>query len=152
MQLLCKLQKEDLGSAETPLTLDHTLSIRNLTFAYDSKQPIFENFSLEIPAKSSIGIAGRTGRGKTTFIDLLLGLLRPQTGEILSDGMNVYDALRQWRNMTGYVSQNVFIAEGVSIAGNVALGIPEKEIDRERLREVLTLAQLQELTLSCKYR
>lgn len=135
------LEPEKMGSPDEALTLEKSIEIKNLCFSYDGKNPVLKNFSLHLEAKQSVGISGRTGSGKTTLADLVLGLLRPDSGEILADGKSIFANLSGWRGMIGYVSQNVFICSG-SIRENVAFGIPAEDIDDKRVWQVLQMAQI----------
>jgi ABC-type multidrug transport system fused ATPase/permease subunit len=135
------LEREELGTADGNLTLENELEVKDLCFSYDGKKPVLKNFSLRLKANESLGISGKTGSGKTTLADLLLGLLRPDTGMILADGKNVFDDLQGWRQMIGYVSQNVYICNA-SIRENVAFGVPAEAIDDQRVREALQMAQI----------
>lgn len=95
----------------------------------------------------SIGVTGTTGSGKTTLVDLLLGLLKPQKGMILVDGRNVAENLVSWRKLIGYVPQHIQLWEG-SIRENVAFGVPDEEIDDAKVVQALKLAQLYPLVES----
>jgi ABC-type multidrug transport system fused ATPase/permease subunit len=89
-----------------------------------------------------IGIVGSTGAGKTTLADIILGLLRPQSGQLLVDGKLVTDKnLRSWQQSVGYVPQNIFLTDA-SISQNIALGVPIEEIDTARVRRSAEVAQL----------
>ena len=92
-------------------------------------------------------MVGPTGGGKSTFIDLLLGFYKPLSGTIEADGRNIHEALGAWRRLIGFVPQFIVLADA-SIAVNVAVGMDEKEIDRERVKEVLETAQLWEFVAS----
>jgi ABC-type bacteriocin/lantibiotic exporter with double-glycine peptidase domain len=95
--------------------------------------------SLEISLGSSLGVVGRSGSGKTTLIDILLGLLRPQSGEIRADGVTITDQrLRSWQKFLGYVPQDIYLTDA-SVSSNIALGIDANVIDQER---VITCAKM----------
>ena len=92
-----------------------------------------------------MGIVGPSGSGKSTLIDVLLGLIQPQKGNLMIDGKVINDKNRRhWQNTIGFVAQNIFLSEG-TIANNVAFGIPQNRIDLEKVKYVLNLAQLSEL-------
>jgi ABC-type multidrug transport system fused ATPase/permease subunit len=98
--------------------------------------------SLRIPARAAVGIVGANGSGKTTLIDLIAGLLVPGTGQIEVDGIPLDDANRAaWQSRIAYVPQNIFLLD-TTIAQNVALGVPAREINRDRLLTAAQLAQL----------
>jgi ABC-type multidrug transport system fused ATPase/permease subunit len=121
------------------------IDFRDVTFTYPAKlQPALKSVSVRIPANKTIGFAGSTGSGKSTLIDLVMGLLPPDAGEILIDGVPLIPAnTRSWQNMIGLVSQSIFLSDA-SIKENVAFGIPLEKIDIHRVQEVLALAHLEE--------
>ena len=107
----------------------------------DDGHELFRGLTLSIRKGERIGIRGASGAGKTTLFNLLLGLYEPTGGEITIDGTPLTAANRRaWQNRIGYVSQNLFIADG-SFAANVALGVPDDEIDRGRVAEALEAAR-----------
>ena len=122
--------------------------IENLTFSYpNSKLPVINNLSLKIPAKTSVAFVGPTGAGKTTTIDLILGLLEPDNGSIKIDGFSLHKKnIKSWQKIIGYVPQTIFISDD-SIAKNIALGFEQKDIDYERIKYVAKLANLDNFIL-----
>ena len=135
------LEPEKLGNVKEKLTFEKSMEIKNLNFTYDGKKQVLKNFSLCLEANKCLGISGKTGSGKTTLADLLLGLLRPDSGEILVDGKSIFDNLQGWRQMIGYVSQDVYIASA-SVRENVAFGIPADKIDDKLVWQALEMAQI----------
>jgi len=121
------------------ITLDG-VSYRYPNAAEDSLKGI----SLTIKKGESIGLIGKSGAGKTTLVDLLLGLLSPQHGDILVDDVSVYSNLRNWQNMLGYVPQSIFLIHD-TLERNIAFGVPDELIDHERLVKAVQAAQLSEL-------
>lgn len=121
------------------------IELRDITFTYPAKlQPALKSVNVRIPANQSVGFAGTTGSGKSTLIDLVMGLLPPDSGQILIDGVPLTPAnTRSWQDMIGLVSQSIFLSDA-SIKENVAFGIPLEKIDTDRVREVLALAHLEE--------
>ena len=106
-----------------------------------------ENISFSIPAGSKLGIVGSTGSGKTTTVDIILGLLRPASGEVVVDGKPVGKAeLRAWQASVGYVPQNIFLAD-TTIAGNIAFGVRKEHIDQARVEAVSKLANLHDFVV-----
>ncbi|MCW1920793.1 ABC transporter ATP-binding protein/permease [Rhodobacter sp. KR11] len=126
-----------------PLPFTRSVQIRDLSFRYpQSEGPSVEGVSLTITPGSTLGIVGPTGAGKTTFVDLLLGLLTPESGAILVDDIPVTpQTLRGWQADLGYVPQDVFLLDA-SVGENIALGLPRDEIDPIRLREAARMAQI----------
>lgn len=123
--------------------LKQQLEIQNLTFGYPAKKPLFKEFNLLIPARSSVALVGQTGGGKTTLADLLLGLLRPQGGAILTDGADIHQGVAAWRRITAYVPQFIYLLND-TVAANVAFGVPRGEISLDRVWKALQLAQLED--------
>ena len=120
------------------------LCLNNLTFCYgkDSNN-ILENLTLEIPKGQSLAFIGASGAGKSTLVDILLGLLVPQEGNITVDGKKITEIPEQWAKLIGYVPQTVFLTSG-SVKSNVAFGEREEDIDEKRVREALERAELLE--------
>ena len=140
--------RENLGDPGARFEFRNELRIRDLSFAYDTDGPrIIDHLDLTLPRNSSLAVVGPTGGGKSTFIDLLLGFYEPLSGSIEADGRNIREALGAWRKLIGFVPQFIVLADA-SIADNVAVGMDEKEIDRERVKEVLKTAQLWEFVAS----
>ena len=125
------------------LTLSDKITIDNLSFTYDDgTSPTINNLTLEIGKGECLGIRGTSGVGKTTLFNLLLGLYRPTSGRILIDSVVLNEANRhEWHNAVGYVPQHVFIAD-MTLAENIALGSDKEEIDMERLRRAINLANI----------
>jgi len=119
--------------------------LRELVFQPSpNRPPVLANLTLRIPAGAVIGLVGVNGSGKTTLIDVLSGLLVPQTGDVEIDGIALTKANRgHWQSTIAYVPQNVFICD-CTVAENVALGVPKDHIDRDRVRTALRLARLDE--------
>jgi len=131
------------------------IKLKNIYFSYpDSQTKVISNLSLVIKAKSSVAFVGSTGAGKSTVIDLILGLLMPQKGSITIDGIELNaSSIKSWQNHIGYVPQSIFIADD-TIAKNIALGSEESEIDYERIEHVAKIANLDNFiqkNLSSKY-
>jgi ATP-binding cassette subfamily C protein len=100
-----------------------------VAFAYDAHQPVLRELCLQIPAGKLTTLIGASGSGKTTIIDLVTGLLRPQSGSVRLDGMSLSDLdLKAWRRMIGYVPQETLLLHA-SILENITLGDPELSED-----------------------
>lgn len=100
--------------------------------------------SITIPKGQSIALIGRSGAGKTTLVDVLLGLLVPQKGDIRVDGISIYENLRSWQNMIGYIPQSIFLIDD-TVERNIAFGVPDHLIDPGRLEKAIRAAQLAEV-------
>ncbi len=124
------------------LQFSDCIKIENIDFTYPGvSTKVIENFSLEIPKNSSVAFVGTTGCGKTTLVDILLGLLKPDKGQITVDGKNIEECLHSWQSKIGYVPQNIFLLDS-SIKENVAWGIAAGDIDEKRVVEALKIAQI----------
>lgn len=132
-----------------PLSVKHDIVFSNVTFAYPgSAVPALENFDLNIPARSTVALIGSTGAGKTTAVDLLLGLLAPDGGDIRIDGRPLAEnTLIQWKKTIGYVPQNIFLFDD-SIAKNIAFGVAEQDIDMSAVERAARTAELHDFVLS----
>jgi ATP-binding cassette, subfamily B, bacterial PglK len=114
-----------------------------VSFRYQTdRPPALRDIDLCIPVGAMIGIVGENGAGKTTLVDVLLGVLPPNSGRLLVDGHPVEaQNVAAWQSRLAYVPQQVFMIDG-TVAANIALGVPEKEIDRARLIESMRLARI----------
>jgi ABC-type multidrug transport system fused ATPase/permease subunit len=135
---------DSLNVPKDRMEVRNKIELNNITFAYpNTEKLIFDHASCEIPIGSSVGIVGTTGSGKSTIVDVLLGLLQVQEGEVLADGKDVMLDYRKWLRNVGYIPQSIFMMDD-TIRKNVAFGVPEDEIDEERIWKVLKDAQLDE--------
>lgn len=126
------------------LPLKDKIEMKGVTFSYpDTDRLILDCAGMEVPIGASVGIKGPSGSGKTTLIDVLLGLLQIQSGEIYCDGVNVLQNKAAWLSQIGYISQTIYMLDD-TIMANVAFGIPAEKIDEKRVRDVLAEAQLLE--------
>lgn len=124
------------------LALTKSISFEGITYSYpNSDVKILDKADLEIPIGSSIGIVGTTGAGKSTLVDILLGLLKPQEGVIKADGSDIRDNYRSFLKNVGYIPQMIFMLDD-TIRNNVAFGIPASEQSEERIWEALKEAAL----------
>ena len=135
------LKLQDLSSHK--FSFDEKIEFKNVNFSYDNKNKIINNFSKVIHKNKMIGISGQSGSGKSTIIDLLTGLITPNSGNILIDGkIDINNGfLLNWQNKIGYVSQSVFLLDS-SIRENIAFGIENENIDNLKAVRVLKEAQL----------
>ena len=126
------------------LPVNHMIEMKGITYAYpNTEKLIFDHADLEVPVGKSVGIVGTTGAGKSTVVDIMLGLLKVREGQILADGVDVMSNYRGWLKNVGYIPQMIFMLDD-TIRKNIAFGVPENEISEERIWEVLKEAQLDE--------
>jgi ABC-type multidrug transport system fused ATPase/permease subunit len=125
------------------LTLNKKIDLKNVEYSYlNSKQTVIKNISLSIAAKSTVGFIGTTGSGKTTIVDIILGLLEPQKGVIEVDGKIITKQnVGSWQRSIGYVPQHIFLADD-TIAANIAFGEDSKDINQDRVEKVSKIANL----------
>jgi ATP-binding cassette, subfamily B, bacterial PglK len=130
------------NSIKIPLT--KSLEFKNVSYKYpQSEQLAIPDLSISIPKGQLVGIVGHSGAGKTTFVDLLLGLLNPTSGEILADGVDITTSLKAWRKNIGYIPQSIYLFDD-TIRANIAFGYFPDCIDDDRVLKVLKAVQLQE--------
>jgi ATP-binding cassette, subfamily B, bacterial PglK len=125
-----------------PLPLTRDISLERVSFRYAEGPWVLQEVNLRIPARHSVAIVGPTGSGKSTLIDLLIGLHRPSMGGIRVDGVPIDGPqLRAWQRQIGYVPQLIFLLDD-TVTRNIALGVPDEEIDPARVRAAAALAQV----------
>ena len=147
---LNSLPQSPIGLDNAPLLgFQHSLLFENVTYKYPTGAgPTIENLDLVIPARTFFGFVGPTGGGKTTIIDLVLGLLEPDHGSILVDGVNMTALdLRKWQEIIGYVPQKVFLADA-TISENIAFSSEPSEIDITLVERVAKIAQIHDFVIN----
>ena len=140
---------ENKNSEKNKIHLAKNIVLSNISFRYPGKSKLaIDELSMEISAKSVVGIVGPSGSGKSSLIDVILGLISPQEGVVkIDDVLLNYNNINDWQKKVGFVAQSIFLSEG-SIAENIAFGLPTNEIDFNKIYEVLKLANLEELIQS----
>ncbi len=134
--------KNNTSDTGTALTFKNKIEFKNITYRYpNANKDVLYDATMEIPIGKSVGIVGTSGAGKTTVVDVLLGLLRPKAGEILLDGKDVMQNYSAWLSNIGYIPQMIFLIDE-SIKKNVAFGVKDEDIDEKRVWEALHEAQL----------
>lgn len=128
---------------ESELMFEREIKLENITFCYDkSTFDVINELNLTIPKNSIIGFVGTTGCGKTTLVDIVLGLLVPQFGQMLVDDIPISERnIKAWQKKIGYVPQEIYLSDD-SIRKNIAFGVPENEINDEQVRVVAKIAAL----------
>lgn len=130
------------------LEIRKSIELKDIVYAYpNTDRLIFDRANLTIPIGASVGLVGTSGAGKSTIVDILLGLLEVQEGHICADGIDVKSQYRSFLKNIGYIPQMIFMLDD-TIRRNIAFGIPDEEIDEQRVWEVLEEAQLEEFVRS----
>ncbi len=139
-EIMCRRQEQ------AKLSLNKHIYLQGINFTYPNKSfPALDNINISIPAQSVVGIVGESGSGKTTLINILLGLIKPDHGQLKIDNEIINNSnVRSWQNTIGFVSQNIFLSDR-TIAENVAFGVPKEKIDYKQVNQSLELANLSEL-------
>lgn len=146
-------KKVDMSVFEVPrekLEVKKEIVMEGISYHYPNTEKwVLKDASMTIPVGQAIGIVGSSGAGKSTIVDVMLGLLELKSGKILADGQNVLekDNYRKWLKNIGYIPQTIFMLDD-TIRRNVAFGVPDEEIDEERIRKVLKDAKLDEFVNS----
>lgn len=132
----------DKKDKDTVWRLKEKIEVKNVSYHYpDGETNVIEHADFTIERGKTVAFIGASGAGKSTMVDILLGLLTPQYGKIYADGMNVYKNLPTWQQEIGYIPQSIYLSDD-TIRNNVAFGIHEKEIDEQAVIEALKQAQL----------
>ena len=132
----------DHNGKHRPPRLQHSLELDNIFYTYPEAQaPSLQGLSLKVGRGEAVGIAGASGAGKSTLVDVLLGLLTPDTGEVRIDGEPLGIQIASWQRSIGYIPQNVYLSDD-TIRRNVAFGVPDNQINEAKVKRALRLAQL----------
>lgn len=142
MDLESEKQKDYL-----PVFMEKEIRVENLTFCYpDTEDAVLTHVNVSVPKNKSVAFIGPSGAGKTTMVDLILGVLKPQEGQITVDGMNIKESYRGWHDKIGYIPQTIYMLDD-TIRNNIAFGSLE-DIRDEDIWEALRQAQLDEFVKS----
>ena len=143
------LKMNNLDKNDEVLKFKKEIILKNIYFNYpNTSQATLKNINLTFPSKSITGIIGSTGSGKTTLIDLILGLNKPQKGILEVDGKMITDQnSRSWQLILGYVPQNIYLIDD-TIAANIAFGVDEKNIDKEAIINACKIANIHEFIMN----
>jgi ABC-type bacteriocin/lantibiotic exporter with double-glycine peptidase domain len=131
-----------------PLEFKEFFELRNVIFSYPGSPPVLSKFNLRVEAKTSVALVGATGSGKTTTVDLLLGLLTPEQGALVVDGVPVTaDKLPGWQANLGYVPQEIYLADQ-TVAQNIAFGVPARQLDMAAVERAAKLANIHDFIVT----
>lgn len=151
VDLMNSRERADLGVCQkkggsAKFVVEKSIQVEDVVFAYPGKNiPSLNGFSAELKVNGLVGIVGPSGSGKSTLIDVILGLIRPNSGVVKVDGKILSDEnIRSWQNEIGFVSQSIFLSEG-SIVENIAFGVSEDQIDYLKIEKIINLVNLREL-------
>tara|TARA_A100001035_G_C27785608_1_gene504177 strand:- start:1712 stop:3073 length:1362 start_codon:yes stop_codon:yes gene_type:complete len=141
--------KFDLIQKRNKNLFKSSIQLKNISFSYSSnKKPILDNINLEVYSGNKIGLIGKTGSGKSTLIDILIGLLKPKNGVLLVDNIDIhskkiksYNLLNSWKSIIAYVPQHIYLSD-TSITENIAFGIDKDQIDMSRVIYAAEIAQI----------
>ena len=144
------LPAELLKPAPAPLLVQNTIRFDAVRFRYTGDSPwVLDGLSMTIPKGARIGFVGRTGSGKSTALDLLMGLLMPTEGELLVDGQPISgNRVRAWQRTITHVPQSIYLAD-TTLAENIAFGVPPHTIDLDRVKQAARQAQIADFIESC---
>ncbi len=135
-------RKVSLSGSDEKLPFAREIRVENLSYQYPhSDKKIFDGADMTIPIGKSVGIVGKSGAGKTTLVDIMLGLLDAQEGKVFCDGTDVLSNYAGWLHNIGYIPQSINLIDD-TIRANVAFGIPREKVEETRVWEVLEEAQL----------
>lgn len=126
-----------------PMRINEAIRLEQVYYTYpEAELASLNNLSLTIPVHSTVGLVGATGSGKTTTVDTLLGLLRPQCGKLTVDGETITpNNVRAWQRAIGYVPQHIYLADD-TVAANIAFGLPLEQVDQEAVERAARIADL----------
>ena len=129
-------------SVQPKLKFEKSIQVNKLRFAYpEGRENVLRDISFSIGKGDFAGIIGPSGAGKTTFVDILLGLLKPSDGNIKVDGQDIFDNIRSWQANLSYVPQSIYLIDG-SVKENIALGVAPENIDNALIEKSLHMAEL----------
>lgn len=150
---LKEIEKMETKSAEikgVPLKFSSAVQIRDISFKYqDAEDYVFSNVNFDIAKNESIALIGPSGAGKTTLADIILGVLDPTRGRILVDEHDITENMSWWHSNIGYIPQSIYLMDA-TIRENIAFGIPEEQINEDKIERALKEAQLKEFVCSLK--
>ena len=141
------IQRKMKESSLQDKKFENDLTLSHITFSYETRnQKVINDLCMTIQKGTSVAFIGTSGAGKTTLADIILSLLKPQSGKILMDGIDIEDLGGRWNQIIGYVPQSIYMTDD-SIRRNIAFGIADEEIDDNKIWKALELAQLKDYVM-----
>jgi ATP-binding cassette, subfamily B, bacterial PglK len=136
---------EAIDVATQPLSFKRDLCLKGVSFDYPgSEQAALSDINLTLQKGQSVAFVGRSGAGKTSLVDIILGLLQPSKGRLLVDDRDIFDNLASWQGRIGYIPQEIYLTDD-TFRRNIALGVADADIDDDKVRKALRLAQLDDV-------
>ena len=142
------IENADFSDSRKSLGIKYGIHLNDIYFRYENQEELtINNISLKIPVRNTIGIVGSTGSGKTTIVDIILGLLQPNSGHmIIDDKMINHKNIRSWQRTIGYVPQQIYISDDTIVA-NIAFGHNPELIDLEKVKNSAVISNLHEFII-----
>ncbi len=142
---LKNLEKVDLNTKNEVIKFEKLICLKNIYYTYpNASKTVLKNININIASKSKVAFIGTTGSGKTTLVDIILGLLEPQKGNLEVDNIKITKKnLRSWQKIIGYVPQHIYLSDD-TIAANIAFGLNTNDIDKQRVEKASKIANLHE--------
>jgi len=142
-------KKFDSNENQSSLSFNKAITLKNIYYSYpDASRTALKDINIKIPAKTTVGIIGSTGSGKTTTADIILGLLEPQQGTLEVDGQIISKQnVRAWQRCIGYVPQHIYLSDN-TISANIAFGVEPKNINQESVEKASRIANLHEFIIN----
>ena len=146
---LKNIKLSNVKQDQSDLYFNSSITLNNINYSYpNASRKSLKNISLTIPAKTTVGIVGTTGSGKTTIVDIILGLLEPQNGTLEVDNMVINQKnSKTWRKCIGYVPQHIYLADD-TISANIAFGVDPINIDNNSVEKVSKIANLHNFVIN----
>ena len=127
-----------------PIIFQKEIKLEQIDYTYDnSEKSVLKHINFKIPKNNTVALVGETGAGKTTVVDIILGLLKPHHGNVLVDGVNIHEKLTSWQRIAGYIPQQIYLMDD-TITTNIAFGLPEEEVSMKKVNNAVRMAQLEE--------
>ena len=144
-----KLEEEIKSSSIDDFNFNKNIKFVNVNFSYNEKNKVLKDFSLNIKKNSCVGIIGKSGEGKSTLVDLIMGIISPNSGQVLVDDQDIKKNIKGWQKNIGFVSQSIFLLDS-SIKENVAFGIKKEDVNTDLIDKVLEDAQIKDFIFTLK--